>query len=245
MSTDKRNCPDCHQPMGYDDFPEKFERVWYCRNPDCGIRSISEWNPLIEGDDWDAISTCHEVARKSGYSMATADECESGSLECTYCPWYKDESLICPECRSKNVSLYPHCNPFGDDTGHDLHCHECGYEGRVKSTTTWVLNANLILESSMSHSEIKSFLQNANMIGVMDMTVDMSLTQKQVDSVHEFKEGVGMDEEKSVAQDDREAFERFVIECIKNGYDVSHIQKLVWETLMDAVIKGKLRLIPQ
>jgi hypothetical protein len=38
-------CPECGSEMQYDDYPEKYERVWVCLNPDCSIRTIAQWNP--------------------------------------------------------------------------------------------------------------------------------------------------------------------------------------------------------
>jgi len=40
--------------------------------------------------------------------------------------------MKCPKCGSENTVRYPHCDPFGDDTGSDIHCRDCGHEEKVK-----------------------------------------------------------------------------------------------------------------
>lgn len=42
-------------------------------------------------------------------------------------------TMRCPKCGSENTHLHPHCNPFGDDSGLDIHCSDCGYEKKVRS----------------------------------------------------------------------------------------------------------------
>jgi hypothetical protein len=36
-------CPRCDHPMQFEDYPKKQERMWVCLNPECGIRTITEW----------------------------------------------------------------------------------------------------------------------------------------------------------------------------------------------------------
>jgi hypothetical protein len=53
----------------------------------------------------------------------------------------------------------------------------------------WSLNVTLILESDMTRSEMKNFLQNANMNAITDtLLLDMSLSKKQVESIVRHRE---------------------------------------------------------
>jgi predicted RNA-binding Zn-ribbon protein involved in translation (DUF1610 family) len=40
--------------------------------------------------------------------------------------------MKCPKCGSENTVRYPHCDPFGDDTGSDMHCRDCGHEEKLE-----------------------------------------------------------------------------------------------------------------
>ena len=62
-------------------------------------------------------------------------------------------------------------------------------KGKAKPRAIWTLNADLILESAMTRSEMKDFLQNADMNAIMDILVlDMSLSEKQVEGIVRHRE---------------------------------------------------------